>query len=321
MRTGIRFTLTLLFWIPFAALAQRTDTLNQKLDSLNKRTENAGTQKNIIASRTYTDSTNLNLKTYFVLLGSDLKQEFTKPFHMTGKDWGRFAKWAIVVGAVGLTDEPVQRFSVRLMDNNPGLQHFADQVTKFGGIYEFYTLAGFGAYGVIFKSDKIKTTTLLATQAYITGGALESILKLLSGRTRPSYYIGGMEAEPTFLGPFSKTARNADGKKVYSSFPSGHTTVAFAAATVFAKEYKDNPIIPIIAYSAASLIGLSRIAENVHWASDVFVGATVGYLAGKEVVNNYHRFKKIRQPNKGTVSFGMHPFYGKLLPQIVYNFH
>lgn len=320
MTHRLQCTFITLFLIPISCLCQRTDTLVQKLDSLNRKTEIAGKQRNNINPKSYSDSTNLNFKTYFILLGSDLKQEFTKPFHMTAKDWGKFAKWAVVFGAVALTDKPVQRFSVRLMDNNPGLQHFADQVTQFGGIYEFYTLAGFGAYGIIFKSNKIKTTTLLATQAYITGGALESVIKILSGRTRPSYYVQGIEPEPKFLGPFSKTTRNANGQKVNSSFPSGHTTVAFAAATVFAKEYNNTPVIPIIAYSAATLIGLSRIAENVHWASDVFVGATLGYLAGREVVNNYHRFMRIRQPRRGNFTFGMQPFYGQLLPQVIYSF-
>ena len=41
---------------------------------------------------------------------------------------------------------------------------------------------------IIFKNEKMKTTTLLATQAYITAGAVESVTKFLTGRTRPSYY-------------------------------------------------------------------------------------------------------------------------------------
>lgn len=313
--------LLLLLGFSLASYSQRTDTLVRKLDSLNRKTEARGSQKNNINPSHYSDSTNLNFKTYFVLLGSDLKQEFTKPFHMTGKDWGKFAKWAVVLGGVALVDEPVQRFAVRLVDNNPGLQHFSHNVTNFGASYEFYTLAGFGAYGIIFKSNKMKTTTLLATQAYITGAALESVMKYVSGRTRPSTYDPTVEAEPKFLGPFSTTIKDANGNKVYSSFPSGHTTVAFAAATVFAKEYNNTIIVPVIAYSAATLVGLSRITENAHWASDVFVGATVGFLAGNEIVNNYHRFMKIRQPKKASVTFNMQPFYGKLLPQVVYNFN
>jgi hypothetical protein len=30
-------------------------------------------------------------------------------------------------------------------------------------------------------------------------------------------------------------------------------------------EYKDRPLVPLISYSAATLIGLSRITENAHW--------------------------------------------------------
>ena len=189
-------------------------------------------------------------------------------------------------------------------------------------MYEGYTLAALGAYGLIFKNEKLKTTTLLATQAYITGGAVGSVLKFVSGRTRPSYYDAGMEAEPKFLGPFSRTSRDASGKKVYSSFPSGHTTVAFAAATVFASEYKNKPIVPIIAYTAASLIGVSRITENKHWATDVFVGAAIGFLTGKQVVNNYHRYAKLKSAEKlkNAVSFHLNYSYGHWEPGLVYKF-
>ena len=79
-----------------------------------------------------------------------------------------------------------------------------------------------------------------------------------------------------------------------TSFPSGHTTAAFAAATVFAQEYKDRLWVPILSYSAASLIGLSRITENAHWASDVFAGAALGYVTGLQVVRNYHRYAYLK---------------------------
>ena len=311
------FVSLFIYFLPLHA--QRTDTLVQKLDSLSRKNDTTA-QHNNTDPRSYTAGTNLNFKTYFILLGSDLKQEFSKPFHMTGKDWGRLGKFAVVLGAVSFADEPVQRFATRLTSDNLSLQHFSKYVTNFGDLYEIYTLAGFGAYGIVFKSDKMKTTTLLATQAYITGSALESVIKFLSGRTRPSFYDRGVEAEPKFLGPFSRSYKDANGKRVYSSFPSGHTTVAFAAATVFALEYHDKPFIPIIAYSAATLIGLSRITENKHWVSDVIAGATLGYLSGKQVVNNYHRYMKLKQGKKGAVTFTMNSLQGRLLPGLVYSF-
>jgi membrane-associated phospholipid phosphatase len=313
-----KWLLIILVSFPVAGIAQK-DTLINKLDSLQKKKDTSG-QINNINPKAYTETTQITFKNYFVLLGSSLKQEFTKPFHMTKKDWGNFGKFAAVTVALSFADKPIQKEALKLRNRNTGINSISKYVTNFGGIYEGYTLAALGAYGFIFKNEKMKTTTLLATQAYITAGALESVLKFVSGRTRPSYYPPGVEAKPRFLGPFSKTGKDANGKTVYSSFPSGHTTVAFAAATVFASEYKNKPLIPIIAYSAATLIGVSRITENKHWTTDVFVGAAVGFLAGKNVVNNYHRYAKIKESEKkkNTISFNLNYSYGHWEPGIIY---
>lgn len=315
-----KWLLIILVSFPVAGVAQK-DTLINKLDSLQKKKDTSG-QINNINPKAYTETTQITFKNYFVLLGSSLKQEFTKPFHMTKKDWGNFGKFAAVTVALSFADKPIQKEALKLRNRNTGINSISKYVTNFGGIYEGYTLAALGAYGFIFKNEKMKTTTLLATQAYITAGALESVLKFVSGRTRPSYYPPGVEAKPRFLGPFSKTGKDANGKTVYSSFPSGHTTVAFAAATVFASEYKNKPLIPIIAYSAATLIGVSRITENKHWTTDVFVGAAVGFLAGKNVVNNYHRYAKIKESEKkkNTISFNLNYSYGHWEPGIIYKF-
>lgn len=317
-----RILVSLIILCSFTGYSQ-TDTLGKKLDSLNRKTENAGKQINNTDVDAYSYQTNLNVKSYFQLLASDLKQSFSKPFHMKGKDWGRFGKFATIAVGLSFADEPIQRNAVDLVNNHSAIRNASSFITKFGGPYEIYTLAGFGTYGLIFKSDKVKTTTLLATQAYLTGAAIESVMKLLSGRTRPSAYNGvNSETEPNFYGPFSKRAKDINGSKEFSSFPSGHTTVAFAAATVFAKEYSKSVIVPIIAYSAATAIGLSRITENKHWATDVFVGAALGYLTGKQVVNNYHRFAKLKAPQqaKNTVALNVNYKFGQVMPGIVYTF-
>jgi membrane-associated phospholipid phosphatase len=322
----MRFKFRLLFFfivsIPSIALSQKTDTLISKLDSLSFKTDSAGRQANNIAPKAYNNNTRLNFKSYFILLGSDLKQSFTKPFHMSGKDWGNLGKFALVTGALSFADEPIQKGALKLRDNHPGLVNVSKYITNFGGVYEVYTLAAFGAYGFIFKNKKMQTTTLLATQAYLAAAAVESVTKFLSGRTRPSYYAPGTEAEPKFLGPFPKTANTSFFKKINSSFPSGHTTVSFAAATVFAMEFRDKPIVPVIAYCYATMIGLSRISENEHWATDVLVGAALGILTGREVVNNYHRYSKLKDPKlkRNTVSFNLKYAYGHFEPGLIYKF-
>jgi membrane-associated phospholipid phosphatase len=304
------------------AFGQQKDTLIKKLDSLSQKTDSAGKQLNNTTEAAYNPQTILTFKTYFLLLGSNLKQSFTKPFHMTGKDWGKFGAFVGATGALALADEAIQQEALRFRNNNPKVIKVGKAVTNFGGIYETYTLAVLGTYGFLFRNQKLKTTTLLASQAYITGAIVESVIKTLSGRTRPNYYDPRLEAEPSFKGPFGNVSKDFVGGRSNSSFPSGHATVAFAAATVFAMEYRTTVWVPIVSYSAASLISVSRITENKHWTTDVFVGATLGYLIGRQIVNNYHRYAKLKAPHqpKNTVAFNMQYNYSHMEPGIVYTF-
>jgi len=308
--------------LPLITFCQKPDTLIKKLDSLSRKADSAGGQANNINTKAYNETTRITFSSYFILLGSDLKQEFTAPFHFSLKDWRTVGAVALVGGTLFLIDEPTQRYALRVRDSSATIRNVSKYVTRFGGPYEAYILAGLGAYGFIFNNEKIKTTTLLATQAYITGAAMESFLKLLSGRQRPYYYNPReIEAEPKFNGPLS-SGKDIYGHKINSSFPSGHTTVAFAVATVFAMEYKDRPLIPLISYSAATMIGLSRITENKHWITDVFFGGVLGYFTGRLVVNNYHRYAKLKAPNqkKNSVSFNLQYQYGRLMPGLTYRF-
>ena len=308
--------------LPLITFCQKPDTLIKKLDSLSRKADSAGGQANNINTKAYNETTRITFSSYFILLGSDLKQEFTAPFHFSLKDWRTVGAVALVGGTLFLIDEPTQRYALRVRDSSATVRNVSKYVTRFGGPYEAYILAGLGAYGFIFNNEKIKTTTLLATQAYITGAAMESFLKLLSGRQRPYYYNPReIEAEPKFNGPLS-SGKDIYGHKINSSFPSGHTTVAFAVATVFAMEYKDRPLVPLISYSAATLIGLSRITENKHWITDVFFGGVLGYFTGRLVVNNYHRYAKLKAPNqkKNSVSFNLQYQYGRLMPGLTYRF-
>jgi len=305
------------------ASAQQTDTLINKLDSLNKKTDTLGAQTNIINPKAYTENTRISFPAYFILLGSDIKQDLTAPFHQTPKEWAHIGIYGVSVAAFSiLADEPIQRTATKLHNDSKTVANISGYVTKFGGRYEIYSLAALGGYSFVFNNKKLQTTTLLATQAYLTGGLIESIAKYITGRQRPLYNTPNeIEAEPTFHGPAFSFGNNVYHQKISASFPSGHTTVIFAAATVFAKEYKNTPWVPVVAYSAASLVGISRITENKHWATDVIVGATLGYLCGSQVVNNYHRYAKLKAPNKsGTLSFNLNYNGYNFEPGLVYTF-
>jgi len=77
----------------------------------------------------------------------------------------------------------------------------------------------------------------------------------------------------------------------YNSFPSGHTAQAFVAATFLHKEYGHiSPWVSVSAYTMASAVGVLRVLNNRHYASDVLVGAGVGILA-TNLAYYTHRYK------------------------------
>ncbi|MEO6252363.1 MAG: phosphatase PAP2 family protein [Ferruginibacter sp.] len=307
--------LVLVSMISLKGFSQQPDTLIRKLDSLSNKNDSTGRQLNNTSEEAFNELTKLTPKIYFILLGSTLKQEFTKPLHMTGREWKELGVFTVATVGLSFADKPVQRQAIKFRDSKSGVIRVSKYITNTGGIYETITLIALGSYGYIFKNQKMKTTTWLATQAFITGTVLETVLKYLTGRTRPSYYAYGTEARPVFKGPFNKNSSNG-------SFPSGHATVAFAAATVYAMEYKSTVWVPVLAYSAATLISASRITENKHWITDVFVGAVMGYLTGRHVVNNYHRYAKLKAPKqqKNTLSFNLqYNNMGQFSPGLIYH--
>jgi membrane-associated phospholipid phosphatase len=89
---------------------------------------------------------------------------------------------------------------------------------------------------------------------------------------------------------------NATTEKSYS-FPSGHTSDAFALATSLSLNYRKWYVI-IPSYTWASAVAYSRLHLGVHYPSDVFAGALIGagtsYLCykGQKWLTNNRKYKK-----------------------------
>lgn len=71
------------------------------------------------------------------------------------------------------------------------------------------------------------------------------------------------------------------------SFPSGHTAISFAAASVLFYLDKRTGIFSII---IASIIAFSRLYLYVHYPTDVLAGIIVGVLCGIISINIYKRY-------------------------------
>jgi membrane-associated phospholipid phosphatase len=71
-----------------------------------------------------------------------------------------------------------------------------------------------------------------------------------------------------------------------SSFPSGHTSVAFSGASFLQMRYGWKLGIP--AYAAASFVAYSRVDARQHYTRDVVAGAMVGVLSSYAFTHSFN---------------------------------
>jgi membrane-associated phospholipid phosphatase len=221
------------------------------------------------------DSTRVKInKQYFRSYLLDTRDIITAPTHWKSKQWV-FASSVITTSVflIFTSDRDIQK----LFQESRTIG--TDNISRYGsinwgsGLYSMGTMAVFYGYGILSKKERPKKTALIGLKTYLLTGAINYIPKFLFHRERPF-----VNNDPlAWCGPF-KCFEN-------HSFPSGHTMSAFAIATIIASEYKEYKVVPVICYSIATLTGLSRINDNKHWASDVLMGAALGYGMAKVIYN------------------------------------
>ncbi len=129
-----------------------------------------------------------------------------------------------------------------------------------------------GAIGVLaltghFREDRqMQAMSYSLAQGFAVTSAVTTGMKLAVNRQRPD-----------------RSNRRA--------FPSGHTSNAFAFATIFS-HYHPRARIP--AYLGATIVAVSRLDEDVHYLTDVVAGATLGYIVGRTVIRQ-EKEKKTRR--------------------------
>jgi len=108
------------------------------------------------------------------------------------------------------------------------------------------------------------------------------------------------------------------------SFPSGHTTTAFAAAEFMRQEYKgSSPVFGIAAYTAAAATGALRMYHNKHWLSDVVAGAGLGIASTNLAYFLYPKVKKFARLKGGTAggNLSLTPTFTDSKPGISLSYH
>jgi len=142
-------------------------------------------------------------------------------------------------------------------------------------LYPAALFGGFYIYGLATQDLRARQIALGGLEAFVMAGVTIQILKQLTHRHRP--YQENPPDPKAWDGPLSSWE--------YTSFPSGHTSTAFALAALISSVYKDHVWVGIVSYTLATGVAWSRVYDNKHWPSDVFFGAALGFAIGKTV---YH---------------------------------
>ena len=163
---------------------------------------------------------------------------------------------ALTLPALAWDDEAKQYFA-----QNPH-ENFGRIGARMGGAVAVTGLTiGFFSAAHISHGERFEAATYDVSQAVIVNQVWTQALKFSIRRTRPD-------------------------QSDRLSFPSGHASNAFAAATVIGRHY---PKLAAPGYAVATYIAISRLAANKHHVSDTVAGAGFGVGVGRLVVRRNSR--------------------------------
>jgi undecaprenyl-diphosphatase len=109
--------------------------------------------------------------------------------------------------------------------------------------------------------DAVRFSSAMGFESFVTNVAVKSLFQ----RPRPP---GSEEPLPADLH-----------RPITSSFPSGHATAAFCAASLLVRDGRSR----VAWYGLAAIVGLSRVYVRLHHPSDVVAGAVLGRVLGAAI--------------------------------------
>lgn len=172
--------------------------------------------------------------------------------------------WVIGTGLAGgavlastALDKPADKYVSRHSETR-----FARSWGNFGKNMPIALLATAGTAAAL-GDDRMQNMGIISLQSVVAALGVTAVGKYAVARARP-----GEEQ-----GPFARVGEGHS--RTNSSFPSGHSAIAFAAVTPFAQEY-DAPWL----YGVAAISSMGRVANRQHWVSDVVAGGMIGYAMG-----------------------------------------
>ncbi|MBI3259909.1 MAG: phosphatase PAP2 family protein [Ignavibacteriae bacterium] len=215
-------------------------------------------------------------KSVLEIIGNDLSAAGENAEYIYREIGGLSLRSATIVAGIGVgtylvsTQDESLRSKV-IIGHTGASDKFCNTVREYGGTYSIVGVAGtLYIGGLIIGSDEVRTTGRLVAEGLIVSGLTNTFLKFTFGRARPYQNRGNSDFQ--WFEPGND----------FASLPSGHTNAAFTISTVLSDRINRWwATIPL--YGLAVATGYSRMYHDMHWASDVFLGAAIGYLSGKAI--------------------------------------
>ena len=195
----------------------------------------------------------------------DQKGIWTSPFHIDREN----AVWWAAFGGGTVTLLTVDRRLSDALPDDSGRVKFSKKLSTIGSDYITLPVAGgLYLYGRAFDDPKARETGVLGAETLLDSLILVEALKVAAGRERPD------EGTGRFF-------------KGHHGFPSGHAMMTWSFASLISHEYAPGKVVPIIAYSTATLVSVARFTARKHFAGDILAGGSMGWFIGRYVFNQH----------------------------------
>lgn len=201
----------------------------------------------------------------------DQKAIWTSPAHSSKSD----LKWWLIFGGATAGLIAIDSEVLEKIPQNGEAVNVGSALSNIGAAYTLVPASALMYFiGTHRGDDRLRETGYLGLQALADAYVVDEVFKVTTQRQRPNEGNGN--------GLFWQ------GSVWNSSFPSGHATESWALASVVAREYSHKKWVPIVAYSLAGTVTVSRILARKHFPSDVVVGSAVGWFIGDYVYRKHH---------------------------------
>lgn len=150
-------------------------------------------------------------------------------------------------------------------------------VEEFGNVRAVRPLAGAIFLGSLISDDRrFQDAAFTSLEAVVYANLITSALKSVFGRARPWQEEGATEFDP-----FSGN----------TSFPSGHSTTAFAFVTPWLLYYPDTFTPGLLLLSAGT--AFSRMLTQNHWFTDVVAGSSIGFVTAYFLAQRHEAGRRV----------------------------